>query len=148
MRTDALKCPGSQNYPPKLHFYPNFFISSSHIRVNSSRISNGLCWHAAARVSQPKSETKFIKYCYETITNGLKKYCDEPFKDKPSHLLYGATNGPRGRMLRVFLPIIDVLKVLPLVLFYIQFGNRFWPFNCTNNMVFQLDTIIRLITEH
>ena len=144
MRTDALKCPGSQNYPPKLHFYPNFFISSSHIRVNSSRISNGLCWHAAARVSQPKSETKFIKYCYETITNGLKKYCDEPFKDKPSHLLYGATNGPRGRMLRVFLPIIDVLKVLPLVLFYIQFGNRFWPFNCTNNMVFQLDIIIRL----
>ena len=110
MRTDALKCPGSQNYPPKLHFYPNFFISSSHIRVNSSRISNGLCWHAAARVSQPKSETKFIKYCYKTITNGLKKYCDEPFKYKPSHLLYGATNGPRGRMLRVFLPIIDVLK--------------------------------------
>ena len=110
MRTDALKCPGSQNYPPKLHFYPNFFISSPQVRVNSSRISAGLCWHAAARVSQPKSETKFIKYCYETITNGLKKYCDEPFKDKPSHLLYGATNGPRGRMLRVFLPIIDVLK--------------------------------------
>ena len=123
MRTDALKCPGSQNYPPKLHFYPNFFISSSHIRVNSSRISNGLCWHAAARVSQPKSETKFIKYCYETITNGLKKYCDEPFKDKPSHLLYGATNGPRGRMLRVFLPIIDVLRII-IQLIYIFHQTR------------------------
>ena len=63
LRTDALKRPGSQNYPPKLHFYPNFFISSSHIIVNSSWISNGLCCHAAARVSQSKSETEFIKYC-------------------------------------------------------------------------------------
>ena len=35
----------------------------------------------------------------------------QPFKDKHSHLPYGAMNGPPGWSLQFYLPIKDVLKL-------------------------------------
>ena len=42
----------------------------------------------------------------------LKKYFDNPFKDKHSHLPYGAINGPPGQSLHIYLLNIQVLKTI------------------------------------
>ena len=40
----------------------------------------------------------------------IEEYFDNPFKDKHSHLPYGAMNGPPSRSLQFYPPIKDVLN--------------------------------------
>ena len=55
----------------------------------------------------------------------MKKYYNNPFKDKHSHLPYGTINGPTGQSLHIYPPIIQVLSILWSSLQEIQSSNIF-----------------------
>ena len=94
----------SQDYPQKWHFYPNFLSALLSIRVNSSRSQIVGDW---CQQECPWQNLKLylLDIDKKLLYQRLKKYFDNPFQYKHSHLPYGAIDGPPGRSLHFFLPI-------------------------------------------
>ena len=76
------------------------------LRVNSSRIVRDWCLQGCP---WQNLELNLLYIVKKLIYQWLKKYFDNPFKDKHIHLPYGDINGPPDRSLHIYLPIIQEL---------------------------------------
>ena len=76
------------------------------LSVNSSQIVGDWCHQGCPWQNLKLNLLNIVR---KLIYQWLKKYFYNPFKDKHSHLPYGDLNGPPGRILHIYLPIIQEL---------------------------------------